>query len=47
MGQGRYFSIAYGATLNDASEQGRRDLTALRLASFGPYSEPSGKWGCD
>lgn len=49
MGQGRYFCIGYGATLDDVSERGQRELAALRMVSFGPYSdstsEPGGAWG--
>ena len=45
MGQGRYFAIGYGVTLDGESIHGRQDLTALRMASFGPYGESSARWG--
>jgi len=45
MGQGRFFAIGFGVALDDQSVHGRQDLAALRMASFGPYGEPSDRWG--
>ena len=45
MGQGRYFAIGYGVALDGESIHGRQDLTALHMASFGPYGDPSARWG--